>query len=67
MTEQNRKYCRECLSFDGRLNAKVKTTRQTDPATGKGYDGPVCATCFDRGVISRVTCKTFVRADGQTP
>jgi hypothetical protein len=55
-----RKSCSACLTFDGSLNPRVVTTRLINRATGKAYQGLVCAACLERGIITRVTCRTFV-------
>lgn len=57
-----RQYCSQCLAFDGRLNRRVISTQLTNPATGKTYEGLVCAACLERDAITRVTCRTFVNA-----
>lgn len=65
ISEPPRKYCNTCLAFDESTNAKVVTARLTNPATGKVYEGLVCAACLERGIITRVTCRTFAGTPAQ--
>ncbi|MGJ4960177.1 hypothetical protein ACQR1H_31390 [Bradyrhizobium sp. HKCCYLRH2015] len=55
--------CRTCRDEDGVASSRTVQHRCTNERTQKTFDAFVCARCLEAGRETRVTCRTFVRAE----
>jgi len=59
--------CRTCLEEDDAASSATVQHLCTNERTGKKFDAFVCARCLEQGRETRVTCRTFVRAEPWRP
>ena len=55
--------CRTCLGKDSATSSVIVQHLCTNEVTGKQFDAFVCARCLEEGQETRVTCRTFMRAE----
>lgn len=54
------RYCSVCWNEELGLRSEVVARDVDDPKLGPLRDCYVCASCWERGVITRPTCRTFL-------